>query len=117
TDSRTETRPCRVSEITLRGVKADASAVGRVHDNLSMPRTLDRDIQAGRRVALAGIAASTILATLNLIVGFITQSASVVATGAEFAGDVLASTVVLLGMIAADKPADEQHPYGHGRIE
>jgi cation diffusion facilitator family transporter len=35
----------------------------------------------------------------------------------EFAGDVLASTVVLLGLIAAAKPPDENHPYGHGRIE
>ena len=77
-----------------------------------MQRTLDRDIRIGRRVALAGIVASALLATLNLIVGFITQSASVIATGAEFAGDVLASAVVLLGMIAAVKPADEQHPAG-----
>jgi cation diffusion facilitator family transporter len=30
---------------------------------------------------------------------------------------VLASTVVLLGMIAAGKPADDNHPYGHGRVE
>src|SRR4029079_5051233 len=82
-----------------------------------MQRTLDRDILIGRRVALAGIVASALLATLNLIVGFITQSASVIARGAKFAGDVLASAVVLLGMIAAVKPADEEHPYGHGRIE
>ena len=39
------------------------------------------------------------------------------ATGVEFAGDVLASAVVLLGLIVAGKPADENHPYGHGRIE
>ena len=40
-----------------------------------------------------------------------------VATGLEFAGDVLASTVVLLGMVVAVRPADDNHPYGHGRIE
>lgn len=71
----------------------------------------------GRRVALAGIAASAVLATLNIIVGLMSHSTSVVATGVEFAGDVLASTIVLVGMIAAVKPADENHPYGHGRIE
>src|SRR5512145_1243781 len=71
----------------------------------------------GRRVALAGIAASALLATLNIVVGILTKSTSVVATGIEFAGDVLASTVVLIGMIVAVRPADANHPYGHGRIE
>jgi cation diffusion facilitator family transporter len=82
-----------------------------------MHDSFDRDARTGRRVALAGIAASALLATLNIVVGMATGSTSVVATGVEFAGDVLASTVVLLGMIVAVKPADENHPYGHGRIE
>ena len=77
----------------------------------------DHAAQTGRRVALAGIAASALLATLNIIVGIITRSTSVLAIGVEFAGDVLASTVVLIGMILAVKPADDNHPYGHGRIE
>jgi cation diffusion facilitator family transporter len=73
--------------------------------------------QTGRRVALASIASSALLATLNIVVGIITQSVSVFAIGVEFAGDVLASTLVLIGMLVAVKPADENHPYGHGRIE
>jgi len=77
----------------------------------------DPGAHSGRRVALAGIAASALLATLNIVVGILTNSTSVVATGVEFAGDVLASTVVLIGMIVAVKPADENHPYGHGRVE
>ena len=75
----------------------------------------NRAEHTGGRVALAGIAASALLATLNIVVGILTKSTSVVATGAEFAGDVLASTVVLIGMVVAVKPADENHPYGHGR--
>ncbi len=78
---------------------------------------VDDAARTGRRVALVGIAASALLATLNIVVGLVTRSTSVVATGIEFAGDVLASTVVLLGMIVAVKPADENHPYGHGRVE
>lgn len=68
-------------------------------------------------MAAAGIAASALLATSNIIVGVLANSVSVVATGIEFAGDVLASTVVLIGMSIAVKPADEDHPYGHGRVE
>ncbi len=78
---------------------------------------VDRDIRLGRAVALAGIAASALLAALNISVGLYVRSSSVFATGVEFAGDVLASAVVLVGLILAGKPADENHPYGHGRIE
>ena len=77
----------------------------------------DSSARIGRRVALASIAASALLATLNIIVGLLTKSSSVLATGVEFAGDVLASSIVLLGMIVAVKPPDSDHPYGHGRIE
>ena len=73
--------------------------------------------RTARRITLAGIAASAALATTNLIVGALARSTSVVATGFEFAGDVLASGVVFIGMGVAARPADENHPYGHGRFE
>jgi cation diffusion facilitator family transporter len=82
-----------------------------------MRLAVDRDVRVGRVVAIAGIAASALLAALNISVGLYVQSSSVFATGVEFAGDVLASAVVLVGLIVAGKPADENHPYGHGRIE
>jgi len=78
---------------------------------------VEREARVGRMVALAGIGASALLATLNIVAGLMTGSTSVLATGVEFAGDVLASAVVLLGMIVAVRPADSNHPYGHGRIE
>jgi cation diffusion facilitator family transporter len=84
---------------------------------LRMPPAGDRDVRIGRAVALTGIAASALLAALNISVGLYVESSSVFATGVEFAGDVLASVVVLLGLIVAGKPADDNHPYGHGRIE
>jgi cation diffusion facilitator family transporter len=75
------------------------------------------DIRRLRLVAFAGIVASLLLAVLNIVVGVTANSRSVLATGIEFAGDVLASTLVLIGIIVASKPADDQHPYGHGRVE
>jgi cation diffusion facilitator family transporter len=41
----------------------------------------------------------------------------VVADGLESAGDVFASGFVLLGLTLAARPADKNHPYGHGRAE
>ncbi len=61
--------------------------------------------------------ASCLLSAGNVWIGYAAGSTSVVAAGFEFLGDVLASVLVLLGMMLAAKPADADHPYGHGRIE
>lgn len=74
-------------------------------------------IDTGRRVAILSVAVSAALAILNVTVGILSGSTSVVAAGLEFAGDVLASLIVYLGMLIASRPADEDHPYGHGRFE
>jgi len=66
---------------------------------------------------MLSVAGSALLAAQNIIVGLLAGSTSVVATGVEFVGDVFASLVVFFGMLIAAKPADEDHPYGHGRIE
>ena len=78
---------------------------------------VDESYRTARRVTRASIAVSGILACSNIITGLLTQSTSVVATGFEFAGDVLASSIVLIGMGMAARPADDNHPYGHGRFE
>lgn len=57
------------------------------------------------------------LALSKIIVGLLAGSTSVVADGAESAGDVVASGVVLFGFVVAARPADADHPYGHGRYE
>jgi cation diffusion facilitator family transporter len=75
------------------------------------------DLRLGRNLAAAGVVASGALAIVNIWVGLEAGSTSLVAAGAEFAGDVLASSVVLLGMLAAARPPDPEHPYGHGRLE
>ena len=74
-------------------------------------------MRIGQRVALAGIAVSGGLAVVKIVTGLLAGSTSVVADGLESAGDVLASGLVFLGLTVAAKPADSDHPYGHGRAE
>ena len=78
---------------------------------------VDQSYRTARHVVLIGTGVSAILACGNILVGLLTRFTSVVATGFEFAGDVLASSIVLIGMRAAARPADDDHPYGHGRFE
>jgi len=73
--------------------------------------------KTGRRVAFWSILVSACLAASNLRGGWLAGSTSVFAIGLEFVGDVISSTVVLMGMLIGAKPADSNHPYGHGRIE
>lgn len=71
----------------------------------------------GRRLALVSVLGSGFLAILNIAAGLRGGSTSAFAVGVEFAGDAFASSIVLLGLALAARPADENHPYGHGRIE
>ncbi|HEV8412035.1 MAG TPA: cation diffusion facilitator family transporter [Bryobacteraceae bacterium] len=69
------------------------------------------------RVALAGIAASAVLAALKTSVGLAAHSVATVSDGVESAADVISSGLVYVGLRIAAKPPDEDHPYGHGRFE
>jgi cation diffusion facilitator family transporter len=60
---------------------------------------------------------SAALAAAKIIVGSKAHSTAVVSDGFESAGDVLASGLVLLGLVLAARPPDAEHPYGHGRVE
>jgi cation diffusion facilitator family transporter len=71
----------------------------------------------GQRIAAIGMAVTAVLALVKLTVGLMGHSAAVVADGLESCGDVVSSGFVLLGLTLAAKPADENHPYGHGRAE
>ena len=60
---------------------------------------------------------SGLLAFLKIGVGLSAHSAAVTADGFESAADIFTSGLVLVGMTIAARPADDDHPYGHGRVE
>lgn len=74
-------------------------------------------MRTGQRIAAAGMAISGVLALLKISAGLAGHSTAVVADGLESTADVFSSGFVLLGLTLAAKPADENHPYGHGRVE
>jgi cation diffusion facilitator family transporter len=70
-----------------------------------------------RQIAILGMVVSGLLAIVKLTAGWRGHSAAVVADGFESTADVFASGLVLIGLVIADRPADDNHPYGHGRVE
>lgn len=57
------------------------------------------------------------LALGKWIVGYLGNSFALIADAIESTADIFSSILVLLGLRYAAKPADDNHPYGHGRIE
>ena len=71
----------------------------------------------GRMSGFVGIVCNAILCISKLIIGFISGSVSIIADGVNNLSDASSSVVTLLGFKLAQKPADEEHPYGHARYE
>jgi cation diffusion facilitator family transporter len=66
---------------------------------------------------MVSIAISFTLSSVKIIVGLAAHSVALVSDGFESAADILMSGLVLFGLWVAAKPADAEHPYGHGRFE
>ncbi|MDG4655402.1 cation diffusion facilitator family transporter [Ectobacillus antri] len=67
--------------------------------------------------AIVGIVGNVILAAIKAIVGFLGNSTALIADAVHSASDVVGSLAVLFGIRAANRPPDEDHPYGHGKAE
>ena len=63
------------------------------------------------------IIGNILLAAIKLISGFLGNSYALIADGIESTADVFSSFFVLLGFKYAQRPPDENHPFGHSRIE
>lgn len=71
----------------------------------------------GIQTTLIGIIVSIILALIKGVAGVIGNSYALIADAIESTSDVFTSIIVLIGLRIAKKPADEDHPYGHGKAE
>lgn len=71
----------------------------------------------GRLSGLVGICCNVILFALKLFAGLATGAVSIMADAFNNLSDAASSVVTLIGFYMAGKPADLDHPYGHGRIE
>lgn len=63
------------------------------------------------------IAGNLVLAIVKFLAGVFGNSYALIADAIESTADIFSSALVLVGLRYANKPADKNHPYGHGRIE
>ena len=73
--------------------------------------------QTAIKATYFSIIANVCLALIKGLAGFLGNSYALIADAIESTTDVCSSFLVLTGLKYAEKPADENHPYGHGKIE
>jgi cation diffusion facilitator family transporter len=70
-----------------------------------------------RSAALSSVAAAVGLTTFKIIIGLMTNSLGILAEAAHSGLDLLAAGMTYIAVRVSDKPADSNHPFGHGKIE
>jgi cation diffusion facilitator family transporter len=69
------------------------------------------------RWAQAGLLTNALLVIAKLFAGIIGHSNALIADAVESSADIFSSLIVWMGLSIAARPADEDHPYGHGKAE
>jgi cation diffusion facilitator family transporter len=70
-----------------------------------------------RAVALSSVAGALVLTSMKIVVGLLTGSIGILSEAAHSSLDLVAAAVTFWAVRASARPADRNHPYGHGKIE
>ena len=73
--------------------------------------------KAGKKAAIVALIANCFLTVFNIIVGFMSGSYALISEGAHTLSDMVTTIVAYTGFKIGQKPADDEHPIGHGRAE
>jgi len=71
----------------------------------------------GKVAGLVGIATNLLLFLAKILIGIFFHSVSIIADAVNNLMDSASSIITILGFKLSEKPADEEHPFGHARIE
>lgn len=74
-------------------------------------------VREKKKVALSSVLAAVFITGFKLFVGLQANSLGILSEAAHSGLDLIAALMTLFAVSIADKPADKDHPYGHGKIE
>ena len=74
-------------------------------------------LQRSVRATVVGLSVNIVLAIVKLLAGIFGQSYALIADAIESMADAVSSIIVWRGVVIAERPADREHPYGHGKAE
>ena len=70
-----------------------------------------------KKVLLVSFFANIFLSLIKIIIGFIGKSSALISDGVHSFSDLITDVVAIFGSSLSMKPADKEHPYGHGKLE
>jgi cation diffusion facilitator family transporter len=74
-------------------------------------------LQRSLRATFLGLAANVVLTAAKFLAGILGHSQALIADAVESLADIFSSIIVWRGLVVAETPPDEDHPYGHGKAE
>lgn len=84
------------------------------HENTEDEKTRNAYVYMG---SIVGIICNLVLSIVKISVGFLSGSVSITADGFNNLSDMASSVITMVGIKLANRPADKEHPFGHGRME
>lgn len=78
---------------------------------------MDSQLKRKTAVATLSVVSNSVLVAFKLIIGLLIGSVSVISEAIHSAVDLLAAAIALFAVRTSGKPADDDHPFGHGKIE
>lgn len=84
------------------------------HENTEDPKVREN---YGKFAGVIGIISNLILCIIKILIGVFSKSIAIIADGINNLADASSSIITLVGFKLAAQPEDEDHPYGHARIE
>lgn len=74
-------------------------------------------VRIGNKISIVTILVNIVLTSLKIFAGIISQSNAMIADAIHSLSDVISTFAVMIGLHLAGRPADEDHPYGHEKME
>lgn len=84
------------------------------YENYNDPKVRE---EYGKLAGIVGVVSNLIICTIKIVAGLLASSISIIADGINNLADAASSVITLIGFKLAAMPEDEEHPYGHARIE
>ncbi|MFV2082549.1 MAG: cation diffusion facilitator family transporter, partial [bacterium] len=74
-------------------------------------------VNEAMRITKIGAVINIVLVVIKIVLGYFGGSRALIADGLHSMTDLVSDIAVMVGLIAAEKPRDEDHHYGHGKVE
>ena len=79
--------------------------------------TMEAQVREKGNAAISSVIAAVFLTSMKLVIGLMTGSLGIIAEAAHSGLDLIAALITFFAVRVSDRPADESHLYGHGKVE